>query len=657
MKTNTKRTFKKLSVALFLVGVSMVGVKVSGEEETIPLQLLGVNDFHGALDTSGSAYLETDKFENLGRLGNLSVYLDQGQKSFTDKHPNGVTERVQAGDLVGASPANSALLQDEPTVKAFNEMNFTLGVLGNHEFDEGLKEFKRLVDGQAPVRQDFPDMDDDLWKVLVDYPREPLKQEILIANIENKTDGDHGKKGEIPYGFNPYVIKTYGEGEKAVKVAYLGIITKEFPNLVLAKHTEDYKVIDEAETMARYAKDIREQGVNAIVVLSHVAATSSGGEVQGELATIMKKVDELDPENSIDVVFAGHNHQYTNGVIKGKNDVLVVQGTNQGKAVIDVQGELSPKTQDFVKTPVAEVKPVEELGEAKHDPKMTAIVAEADKAIKPITSAVMATADLDSFEKNKTNGAVVTAESNSHNESPLGNLVTDAQLMMVNEGKVTDEKGKPVKADFALTNDGGIRADLVADKDGGITWGAIQTVQPFGNVLQVVALKGADLRSALNEQHKNGKLNYFLQIAGFNYTYHGVGDKFEVDQLTKDDGEAILDDETYHVIINDFLFGGGDGFKSFAKGSLVTAVDSDTDTFVNYFKKMTTDKKKITSPALGRKIENKGDGEKTQEIKDKKDNKTAHDNKSQVSKPVLYIIGGAIAVFLIAVGMKLLNRK
>ena len=29
--------------------------------------------------------------------------------------------RVQAGDMVGASPANSALLQDEPTVKVFNE--------------------------------------------------------------------------------------------------------------------------------------------------------------------------------------------------------------------------------------------------------------------------------------------------------------------------------------------------------------------------------------------------------------------------------------------------------------------------------------------------------------------------------------------------------
>lgn len=613
------------------------------EKVTIPVQMLGVNDFHGALDTTGTAYLPSGTHRGVGKASNLAAHLDEAEKTFKSEK-GGETERVQAGDLVGASPANSALLQDEPTIKVFNQMNFTLGTLGNHEFDKGLGEFHRILKGLEPASGQF---EGDLGEIVNGYEREPSKQEIVIANIVNKSDG------KIPYGFEPYTTRSYSNGNESVKVAYMGIITSEFPNLVLAEHTKDYDVLDEAETIAKYSKLIREkEKVDAIVLITHLSAVSdANGNVSGEVATVLDKVNQIYPDNSIDVVFAGHNHQHTNGVYEnGENKTRVVQSTAQGKAYIDLQGELDPETKDFVDVPEAEVKPTTDRPDKNAEVQKT--VDHASELIKKVTESKIATA--------AEGVTTITKDVNAHSESPLGNLIVDAQLYMANDIQLKDAAGNPVTVDFAMTNNGGIRADLTAQPDGAITWGAVQAVQPFGNILQVVALSGQTIRDVLNEQHKNGKLHYFLQIAGLSFTYQGVGDDFEVVEIKDSQGKELDPEKMYNVVINDFLFGGGDGFKSFTKGKLVAAMDTDTSTFVSYFEKMEKEGKKITAPALGRKLEvgeevpseteeteepgtteteGTGTTESTEDSKETEKNKPL-DEATKVSKTVL--VGGVI---------------
>lgn len=565
-----------------------VGRKKMEVENVIPIQLLGVNDFHGAIDTTGTAYIEGVGTPKTGLAANLAAHLDEAQGAF-NMASGGYTERIQAGDLVGASPASSALLQDEPTIKIFNMMNFSIGTIGNHEFDEGLGEFRRILDGTAPVPGQFHSIVDN-------YPREKSKMEVVLANVVNKVDGLHGKKGEVPHEFKPYTLKTYGKGEKTVKVGYIGIVTSEFPNLVLKKHHEDYQVLDEAETIVKYSKELREKGVNAIVVVSHLAATSAKEVVAGEVANVMGKVDHLDPDNSVDVVFAAHNHQYTNGVINGsKSDVRVVQSTSQGKAYIDLQGELDTETKDFVEVPKAVVKATTDRDDKNQA--IAKVVAEAQEIIKPVTSAKVGLAD-----QQVTKAGLISREITSDSESPLGNLITDAQLFMANQAELKDDNGKTIRADFALTNNGGIRDDLKVNDIGEITWGAAQNVQPFGNILQVVAISGKDLKGALNEQHANGKTHYFLQVSGLKMSYSQENNEFKVVDVTDAQGKSIEDTETYTIIINDFLLGGGDGFTSFTKGKLITAMDTDTDTFIDYFKLMEKDGKTISSPETGRKF-------------------------------------------------------
>lgn len=145
-------------------------------------------------------------------------------------------------------------------------------------------------------------------------------------------------------------------------------------------------------------------------------------------------------------------------------------------------------------------------------------------------------------------------------------------------------KAQGINADFAMTNNGGIRADLVVNENRDITWGAAQAVQPFGNIMQVVEMTGAQVEQVLNEQYDEEE-RYFLQISGLSYTYIATENKdhpFKVQDILKKDGTPIQADQTYLVVINDFLYGGGDGFKGFTEANLVNAIKPDTETFIDY---------------------------------------------------------------------------
>ncbi|MGX7148613.1 5'-nucleotidase C-terminal domain-containing protein [Enterococcus ureasiticus] len=528
-------------------------VEQRSQEEKIPFQILGINDFHGALNTTGSFFDdEGTKVADAGTASLLAGYLNRAQEQFKTANNGAQTLRVHAGDMVGASPASSGLLQDEPTIKILNQMDFSVGTIGNHEFDEGLQEFNRIMIGEQPK--------EDPYGILMTYPREASKTEIVIGNVV--------KKGteEIPFGWKPYTIKEVGTVNNKVKVGFIGVVTTEIPNLVLKEHYEAYDFLDEAETIAYYSSQLKNQGVNAIVVLAHIPATSKADKVNGEAADIMNEVAKIYPEHSVDAFFAAHNHQYTNGVV---NKTRVVQSTAQGKGYIDLQGTLDPKTKDFVDTPKAKVLPVDPAAKdaPKIDEKVEATVKDAEKRVAQVTNKKIGTA--------KENGAI-TREINESKESPLGNLITDGQVAMA--------KAQGIDADFAMTNNGGIRADLAVGENRDITWGAAQAVQPFGNIMQVVEMTGAQVEQVLNEQYdEEGR--YFLQISGLSYTYVPTEDPnqpFKVQDMHKKDGTPIQADQTYLVVINDFLFGGGDGFSGFTGANLVNAIKPDTETFIGY---------------------------------------------------------------------------
>ena len=546
-----KKFWLKSSALGLLISGSLLASTVSADQA--PIQILGINDFHGALNTTGSAYMPEGRISGAGSAAVLSTYLKNAENEFLAANPNGVSLRVQAGDMVGASPANSGLLQDEPTIRVLNAMGFDYGTLGNHEFDEGLPEFYRILNGQAPSPGQFYD-------IVNSYPREASQQKTVIANVVDKATG------AIPYGWSPYAIENVTVNGQTVKVGFIGVVTTEIPSLVLKQHHEGYNFLDEAETIATYAKQLREQEVNAIVVLAHIPSTSQGDVASGQAADMMARVSAIDPNHSVDVVFAGHNHVYTNGL---SGNTRIVQAVSQGKAYADVRGILDTETKDFVSTPTATVTAT--APGVEKDPAIQAIVDEADSIVSTVTQAKIGTA---------VSADDISRDVNEFKESPVGNLITTAQL------EIARKEGYNV--DFAITNNGGIRSDLIVGDDKSITWGAAQAVQPFGNILQVVELTGQQIYDALNQQYDESE-RYFLQMSGLKYVYTDADNPtpenpYKVYKAYKADGTELDPNATYTVVINDFLFGGGDSFSALTGGRFVGAIQPDTEVFVSYIK-------------------------------------------------------------------------
>lgn len=561
-----KKFWLKSSALSLMVTGSLLTSSVLAEQ--VPVQFLGINDFHGALSTTGSAYMPEGRVSGAGSAAVLSTYLNNAENDFLTANPGGLSLRVQAGDMVGASPANSGLLQDEPTIRVLNAMGFDYGTLGNHEFDEGLPEFYRILNGQAPAPGQFYD-------IVNTYPRQASQQKTVIANVVDKATGT------IPYGWSPYAVETVEVNGQTVKIGFIGVVTTEIPSLVLKQHHESYAFLNEAETIATYAKQLKEQGVHAIVVLAHVPSTSQGDVASGEAADMMASVTAIDPSHSVDVVFAGHNHVYTNGL---SGNTRIVQAVSQGKAYADVRGVLDTETKDFVTTPTATVTAT--APGVEKDPNIQAIVEEADAIVSTVTQAKIGTAS---------SADDITRDVNEFKESPVGNLITTAQL------EIARKEGYNV--DFALTNNGGIRADLIVADDFSITWGAAQAVQPFGNILQVVELTGQQIYDALNQQYDESE-KYFLQMSGLKYVYTDADqptpeNPYKVYKAYKADGTELDPAGTYTVIINDFLYGGGDSFTALTGGRLVGAIQPDTEVFVSYIKSLEAAGQPVTASITG----------------------------------------------------------
>jgi 5'-nucleotidase len=108
-------------------------------------------------------------------------------------------------------------------------------------------------------------------------------------------------------------------------------------------------------------------------------------------------------------------------------------------------------------------------------------------------------------------------------------------------------------ADLAMTNGGGLRADLPA---GPLTYGALYQSTPFDNRFAKVTLTGAHVRRLISNNLQSG--SGIFSWSGLRVTATCTGGALEV--FLKDErGQPIADDRTLTLITSDFLASGGDG--------------------------------------------------------------------------------------------------
>ncbi|MFC5774245.1 bifunctional metallophosphatase/5'-nucleotidase [Ectobacillus antri] len=498
------------ALAVSTVTAAPANQNSQSDHRNIDVQLLGINDFHGQLTTVTKV-----NGREAGGVDYLAAYIREREK----QNPN--TLLVHAGDMVGGSPPISALLQDEPTINILNTLGFDIGTLGNHEFDEGVTELKRLIYGGYHEKTgNFEG---------ANFP-------YIAANAVDKKTG----QPLLP----PFAVKNVN----GVKIGFIGVVTKDTQNIVMPTMIENVTFTDEAEAINKYAKVLKRMGVETIVVLAHnPGVTDASGNTTGEMVDLAYKTDE-----EVDVIFGGHNHAYVNGTVNGK---LLVQGNSYGSAFVDVDLTIDRKTKDVVAKKGEVVTTYRDA--IQPDPQIKAMVDQYAQQVAPLVNEVV--------------GKSATAMNRTQSvagESALGNLIADAQRLAMN-------------GDIALMNPGGIRNDLDA---GDITWGELYNIQPFGNELRKLTLTGKDIRDILNMQWQVGKTR-MLQISGMTYTWDAaapIGSRILDIKLSN--GELVTDEKTYTVVANAFIAAGGDGFTPFTRATNIVPGPVDLDALVNYVK-------------------------------------------------------------------------
>jgi len=285
-------------------------------DRVVEIQLLGVNDFHGRLEppkavrrSAGSAPVP------IGGAAALDAHLDRAERSHPDR-----TIRVHAGDMVGASPLLSSHFHDEPSVRAMNLMEFDVGTLGNHEFDEGGDELMRLLRGGQ--RSDGRQFKRDASGRAVNTSASDFEGVDFPYVAANTVD----REGELDLP-PARVIERAG-----VRVGFIGVTTTATPNHVLDRHTERFEWLDISEAVNRHVPALRRRGVEAIVVLAHSGAYQANGESGPAAGEILDEAAQMD--GAVDVVVAGHTHSRLNTRVPSPDgsDKLVVEANSYGAA-------------------------------------------------------------------------------------------------------------------------------------------------------------------------------------------------------------------------------------------------------------------------------------------------------------------------------------
>lgn len=551
---------------------------------TVDVQLLSFNDFHGNLEppqgSSGEvAELQPDGSKKTVKAGGVA-YLATSLRDAREGNRYSVT--AAAGDLVGASPLVSGLFHDEPTVEAMNGLGLDVAGVGNHEFDEGIAELRRLQDG-GNHPEDGGYREGRTYGG-ADFP-------YLAANV---TDEKTGKPALDPV----YVWKKEG-----VKIGFIGVTLEATPDIVSAEGVKGLKFHDEIETIDTYAKQLRRQGVESIVALVHEGgypAASAGGaynydcDTPGPGAGISGPVAEIAKGTtaSVDAFVTGHTHQPYACTIPDPegNARSVTSASSFGRLYTDTTLTYDRRTGDIVRTatklPDAENHVVDR--EQRRAPDMTSLVEEWNELAAPIAA--------------KPVGYVSGDIPREGTESPLGDLIADAQLA---HARTLDESTR-----VAFMNPGGIRAGITYasagdEGDGVVTYGEGFTVQPFSNTVNLTGLTGEQLLQVLREQVSgaNEAAPKILQpSAGLTYTLdltESGADRVVADSVRLD-GQPLDPAATYRVAVNSFLAGGGDGFPTLADGTDTLVGGDDLAALESYLTANSSADKPLAPPAADR---------------------------------------------------------
>jgi len=381
-----------------------------------------------------------------------------------------------------------------------NQLDYDGMTVGNHEFDDGPEVLKGFMNSVG-----FPVLMSN-----ADVSGEPALADILMKSS---------------------VIERGGE-----KIGLIGLTPEDTPDL--ASPGDNISFHNPIDAVKGEVAKLEAMGVNKIIVLSH-----SGYGVDLAVAKAVPGVD---------VIVGGHSNTLLSNVNERAvgpyptmvGNTAVVQAYAYGKLL----GKLNITFDDAGNIKEAAGEPLVMDAGVAENADIKARVASAAGPLDEIRNKVIGSVS-GAIEGNR---AVCRIE-----ECPMGNLVADAMLARVKDQGI----------DIAIANSGGIRASLDA---GEVTMGEVLTILPFQNTLSTFQVTGQTLLDALENgvsqvEEVKGR---FPQIAGMTFTWDASvapGEGRIQDVMVMKDGAMVPLDPaaTYGMVSNNFIRGGGDGYKMF----------------------------------------------------------------------------------------------
>ncbi|HKG55196.1 MAG TPA: 5'-nucleotidase C-terminal domain-containing protein, partial [Anaerolineales bacterium] len=512
------------------------------------ITILDISDYHGQLVPL------TEAADTLGPTFTIggSAFLKPWFDLYRSEAPNG-SLTIAAGDSVGATPPISNFFGDTPTIEIMNMMGIGADGLGNHNFDKGSAYLRNTL---IPLAQ-FP---------------------FLSANVVDAN-------GKTPAEWKPSQVFDTSFG--GVKVGIVGFTNDDAPTLVAPTAFDPFHVANSLAAVNAEAAKLKAKKISVIVAIGHLGATA--GTLTSPTGPL---IDLANNVTNVDAVIGDHSDFQV--VTTLSNGVLVTENRSKGirftrvRLVVDTNlKKVVYKTADFHKPWDIGVTP---------DPTIQARINDLNAQLAPIFNTVVGQSTV-VIPRGDACAAATGRVDGRACESLVGDLVADA----IRTAYATD---------FALTNSGGLRADLTCPVGGAdpnpsdfcpaslypvpnaghypITRGQVLGVLPFGNVSATLAINGAELKDYLEtavSSLPNTGNGRFGQVSGLCFTFDiqaaaisftaaptaipGTGSRVLSAVRQAADGSctgAPIDfssSATYTLTTNDFTASGGDGYQNF----------------------------------------------------------------------------------------------
>jgi 2',3'-cyclic-nucleotide 2'-phosphodiesterase (5'-nucleotidase family) len=518
--------------------------------------ILDVSDYHGQLvplsDTADN--LAAPAANPSFAIGG-SAFLKPWFDIYRAEAQNG-SITVAAGDSEGATPPISNFFGDTPTVEIMNQMGFNADGLGNHNFDRGAAYLRTSL---------IP---------LATFP-------FLSANVVDAN-------GKTPAEWKPSTVFTLD----GAKIGLVGFTNEDAPTLVSPTAFDPFHVVPRLAPVQAEVNKLRAQGVKSIVVMGHDGAIA--GTISNPTGPLFSLSDNV---TGVDVVIGDHTDFQV--VSRRPNGVLTTENRSKGLRFTRVRLVIDPSTKSVVYSTADFHKPWN-IG-VTPDPTIQARIDDLNNQLKPIFGVVVGRSTVVIPRADACTAATGRVDGRAC-ESLIGDLTTDAMRLTYG-------------TDFALTNSGGLRAELTCpagatDPNSGdfclpgvypvpdgsglypITRGQVNGVLPFGNVSSTLTINGAELKDYLETAVSplpnvaNGRWG---QVSGLCFTFDvqgtamtfidigggvlrgvpGTGNRVKSAVRQAADGSCsgapidLTSGASYSLATNDFTAGGGDGYQDF----------------------------------------------------------------------------------------------